>query len=99
MRLTWLILHREQRHRCAPDAECPYLVITGPHAGHLGVFIPPRWNNHLQCGFSRTSKPKSRYKTNTFCPSFKLAPTNFNTDFPVPTSQKGTIQPTRFWPV
>ena len=42
MRLTWLILHREQRHRCAPDAECPYLVITRPHAGHLGVFIPPR---------------------------------------------------------
>ena len=42
MRLTWLILHREQRHRCAPDAECPYLVITRPHAGHLGVFIPLR---------------------------------------------------------
>ena len=41
MRLTWLILHRVQRHRCAPEAECPYLVITCPHAGHLGVFIPP----------------------------------------------------------
>ena len=23
---------------------------------------------HEPCGFSRTSKPKSRYKTNTFCP-------------------------------
>ena len=42
MRLTWLILHREQRHRCAPDADCPYLAIVRPHAGHLGVFIPPR---------------------------------------------------------
>ena len=41
MRLTLLILHGVQRHRCAPDAECPYLVITRPHAGHLGVFIPP----------------------------------------------------------
>ena len=25
--------------------------------------------------------------------------TAFNTNFPAPTSQKGTIQPTRFWPV
>ena len=36
----------------------------------------------------RTSKPKSRYKTNTFSPSFKLAPTNFNTDFSAPKAEK-----------
>ena len=42
MRLTWLKLHGEQRHRCASDAACPYLVITRPHTGHVGVFIPPR---------------------------------------------------------
>ena len=38
-------------------------------------------SNHLQHRLSRTSKPKSRHKTNTFCPSSKLAATNFNTDF------------------
>ena len=98
MRLTWLILHGVQRHRCAPEAECPYLVIVRPHAGHLGVFIPPTmkqstsmWlfpyqqaekslqNQHvlsilqvgshqLQYRFFRINNPKSRHKTNTFCP-------------------------------
>ena len=38
-------------------------------------------SNHLQHRLSRTSKPKSRHKTNTFCQSSTLTPTNFNTDF------------------
>ena len=45
---------------------------------------------------SRTREPKSRYKTNTFCPSFKLAPTNFNTDFSASTTRKVATKPTRF---
>ena len=34
--------------------------------------------------------------TNTFCPSFKLAPTNFNTDFPALTRRKVATKPTCF---
>jgi len=62
MRLTWLILHGEQRHRCAPDAACPYLVITRPHTGHAGVFIPPRWNNHLQYRFPASASRKPPFQ-------------------------------------
>ena len=35
-------------------------------------------------------------QTNTFFPSFKLAPTNFNTDFSALTSRKVATKPTRF---
>ena len=52
--------------------------------------------SQLRYGLSRTRKPKSRYKTNTFCPSFKLAPTNFNTDFSALESRKVAIPATRF---
>ena len=52
--------------------------------------------NQLKYRLSRTRKPKSRYKTNTFCPSFKLAPTNFNTDFSASTTRKVATKPTRF---
>ena len=52
--------------------------------------------NQLKHQLSRTNTPKSRYKTNTFCPSFKLAPTNFNTDFSASTTRKVATKPTRF---
>ncbi len=59
---------------------------------------PARQHDHmhqLKHQLSRTSKPKSRYKTNTFYPSFKLAPINFNTDFSASTTRKVATKPTR----
>ena len=53
-------------------------------------------SHHLQHQLFRTSKPKRRHKTNTFCPSSKLAPTTFNTDFSALTSRKVATKPTRF---
>ena len=53
-------------------------------------------HNHLKYTLSRTKKPKYHHKTNTFCPSFMLAPINFNTGFSAPRSRKVATKPTRF---
>ena len=88
MRLTWLILHREQRHRCAPDAECPYLVITRPHAGHLGVFIPHDETTTFNVDFPAPASQKVATKpTRLVHPSSWLPPTSIPT-FPHQKAEK-----------
>ena len=41
MRLTWLILHGEQRHRCAPEAECPHQATRSPTRRAFGGIHTP----------------------------------------------------------
>ena len=52
--------------------------------------------HRLQQRLSRANKPTSRYTTNTLYPSFTLALTAFNSDFPAPASRQVATQPSRF---
>jgi len=74
---TWLAVHGVRRYRCAPKAACPNLVITRPHNGHWGVFMPPRSNNQLQQELTRSTTPKSFLEADTCDPTTQgLAPAN-----------------------
>ena len=74
---TWLAVHGVRRYRCAPKAACPNLVITRPHTGHRGAFMPRRSNNQLQQELTRSTTPKSFLEADTSGPTTQgLAPAN-----------------------
>ena len=56
-----------------PDAQCPHLAACPPAHRARGGIHAPRRKEHLEHRLSRASTTKSRYITNTFCPSIPVS--------------------------
>ena len=85
-------------HVVGPRCRSSGLHAPGAHTQGLTQYSQERGkHNQLKHRLSRATKPKSHHKTNTFCPSFRLAPTTFNTDFPALTSRKVGLKDKKSW--